>query len=257
MDQPEQFTPDTYGRSFADVYDSWYPANPDTEATVAYLARHVGEIDKALVIELGIGTGRLALPLRDLGITVRGLDSSSEMIDLLRTKPGGDEIEVLLGDMATTPLGANGEANLVFVAFNTLFNVGTASEQQQCFAHAGAVLAPGGSFVVEAFVPPSPELLPATGLSTKSVAFDHVVLTATETNAQAQTITGQHIEISEGGTRLRPWRLRYAGVAELDAMAEAAGLEVADRLSDWHGAPFDKHSTAHITRYVKPAGPKT
>ncbi len=254
-EQPSEFEPSTYGHSFADVYDSWYPDNPDTAATVEFLLALAPASSSAderpLAIELGVGTGRLALPLVRRGLRVRGLDSSPEMLAQLQDKPEGNLVEVLMGDMAATPLGEPGEADLVFVAFNTLFNVTTADAQQACFHHVASVLKPGAPFLVEAFVPPSPDLLPSTGLSTRTVGFDCVVLTSTETNRESQTITGQHIEITEAGTRLRPWRLRYCSVAELDAMATKAGLELDGRVSDWNASPFDQHSTAHVSTYRK------
>ncbi|MEE9414766.1 MAG: class I SAM-dependent methyltransferase [Acidimicrobiales bacterium] len=238
----------TYGDSFADVYDRWYPDISDTDATVAQL---LDLETHGLIIELGIGTGRLALRLATAGRSVRGIDSSVAMVERLREKPGGAEIDVIIGDMACEPLGSPGEASLVFIAFNTFFNLITAEAQRSCLANVVEVLKPGGRFALEAFVPPPIDQLERTGLSTKTVDLDRVVLTATETNAEAQTISGQHIEISDTGIRLRPWMLRFAAPDEIDAMAEAAGLSLETRHSSWSGDRFEPTSETHVSVYRK------
>ncbi len=248
------FSPDTYGESFADVYDRWYPDVSDTEGTVVKLLELAGS---GLIIELGIGTGRLALPLIAAGRSVRGVDSSPAMIAELAKKPRADEIEVLQGDMGTMPLGKAGEASLVFVAFNTFFNLPSAETQAACFGAASDVLAPGGCFVVETFVAPDPNDLPRRGLSTHTVDADRVVLTATETDAETQTIRGQHLEFTDDGVRLRPWFLRFASIAELDDMAVSAGFVLESRTADWQGADFGPDSESHVSIYRKPAAPSS
>ncbi len=244
----EGFAPDTYGESFADVYDRWYPDISDTEGTVAML---LALATSGLIIELGIGTGRLALPLVAAGKEVRGIDSSAAMIDELRKKPLAARIDVRIGNMADCDLGSAGEADLVFVAFNTFFNLPTGEQQQACMHLVSEVLAPGGRFVLETFVPPPAAELPTRGLSTKSVELDQVVLTATQTNADAQTISGQHIELSNDGIRLRPWLIRFASLEQLDAMAATAGLRLASRYGDWHKSPFGPTSESHVSVYEK------
>ena len=241
-----EFAADTYGESFADVYDRWYPDVSDTAGTVAKL---LALADDRVVIELGVGTGRLALPLAEAGCSVRGVDSSASMLEELAAKPGAETIEVVKGDMASVDLGKPGEASLVFVAFNTFFNLPSAEAQAQCFASVARVLAAGGRFVVETFVPPDPADLPSRGLSTHSVEADRVVLTATQTDADAQIIRGQHVDITDDGIRLRPWLLRFASLAELDAMAEAAGFLLESRDADWQGTPFGVESDNHVSVY--------
>ncbi len=243
------FNPETYGDSFADVYDRWYPDVSDTDGTVAKLLELAVD---GIIVELGIGTGRLALPLIAAGRSVRGIDASAAMIAELTKKPNADQIDIIHGDMAAVPFGAAGEASLVFVAFNTFFNLPSAHAQASCFASAAEVLAPGGRFVVETFVAPNPSDLPRRGLSTHTVDADRVVLTATETNAQEQSIRGQHIEFTDGGVRLRPWFLRFASVTELDDMAKTAGLALEERTADWQGAAFDSGSEQHVSIYRKP-----
>lgn len=253
------FSPDTYGESFADVYDRWYPDVSDTEGTTAKLLELSGEDTlseesvsrKSVIIELGIGTGRLALPLVEAGRTVRGIDSSKAMLDELANKPGSEQIDIVHGDMASVTLGEPGESSLVFVAFNTFFNLPSAETQAACFRSVANVLSTGGRFVIETFVAPDPADFPARGLSTHTVDADRVVLTATETDAAAQVIRGQHIDITNDGIRLRPWLLRFASLDDLDAMATSVGLTLESRTSDWRGTPFGPDSDSHVSLYIK------
>lgn len=240
------YASDTYGESFADVYDRWYPDVSDTEGTTSTLLGLAGD---GLIIELGIGTGRLALPLAATGCKVRGVDSSSAMLEELALKPGAEQIEVVQGDMASVPLGDPGEASLVFVAFNTFFNLPSAHDQRKCFGLVAEVLTPGGRFVVETFVAPDPNDLPSRGLSTHSVDVDRVVLTATQTDPDAQVIRGQHIDITNGDIRLRPWLLRFASIGELDDMATSAGFVLESRHADWRGSEFGPQSETHVSVY--------
>ena len=138
------YRPGTYGASFADVYDDWYGTISDVDATVAALSRLAG---RGLVVELGVGTGRIALPLAADGATVIGIDASPDMLARLRAKPHADRVCVTVADMAELPLAA-GRAGLVFAAFNTFFNLPDAAAQRRALTEVARVLAPGGRFVV-------------------------------------------------------------------------------------------------------------
>src|SRR5581483_9804184 len=140
----------TYGERIADVYDEWYAeaAFLETEAAVAKLAELAGE---GPVLELAVGTGRVALPLAQRGLEVHGIDASEAMVAKLREKPGGDAIPVTIGDFAD--VAVDGRYALVYVVFNTLFALESQDEQVRCFRNVAARLEPGGAFVVEAFVP--------------------------------------------------------------------------------------------------------
>jgi SAM-dependent methyltransferase len=202
------------------------------------------------VLELGIGTGRLALPLAARGLEVHGIDSSDAMVQRLRAKPGGADLSVVLGDFADVATAVDGGFAVVLVAFNTLFNLATEEAQRRCFVNVAARLRPGGSFVVEAFVPD--ESPGDDGRVTPSVVeADRVVLQVTRRDVDQQTVSGNTVSITERGIRLRPWLIRYAAPAELDAMASAAGLTLAERWSDWHGSAFDGESAQHVTVYRK------
>jgi SAM-dependent methyltransferase len=244
------FDATTYGERFADVYDDWYGDITDVVACTTALARLAGTRP---VLELGVGTGRLAIPLAERGVEVVGVDSSPAMLVKLAAKPGSDRVEAVLGDMADPPLGDR-RFGLVFVAFNTFFNLSSAAEQQRCLDAVARLLDDDARFVLEAFVPPDehdePDGPDRTVVPTRLTA-DRVVLTATVHDRPAQTITGQHIDITEAGTTLRPWKIRYASPTQLDAMAGKAGLHLADRWAGWAAEPFGPDSPTHVSVYAR------
>jgi SAM-dependent methyltransferase len=247
----EGFTAASYGDAFADVYDEWYADITDPQAVAVLLAELAGP---GPVLELGVGTGRLALPLAAQGVTVAGIDASAAMVDRLRAKPGGDEIAVVIGDMADAEPPVPGPFSLVYVAYNTLFNLDSASAQQRCFRNVATRLAEGGRFVVEAFVPTEPGEDEWRGpVDVRIIEVDRVVVSFSRRDADTQTIAGQHVEIRESGIRLRPWLIRYAGPHELDAMATAAGLALEARWSGWAREPFTEDSPTHVSVYRRRA----
>ena len=240
----------TYGEGFADVYDEWYSSGSDVATTVAVLA------DLAAggpVLELGVGTGRLAIPLAGRGLEVHGVDASPAMVARLRAKPGGDRVRVTTADFADVDLEADGGFTLAFVAFNTLFNLPTAEAQARCFANVALRLRPGGAFVVEAFVPDPGTASSGGGLTTRSVSADRVELQATVADVPAQTISGSTITITEAGIRLRPWHVRWCTPDQLDAMAGAAGLERVHRWSGWDRVDAGPGDDRHVTVYRRAA----
>ena len=249
--------PSRYGEAFADVYDDWYADSFDTEGAVAML---VGLAGPGPVLELGVGTGRLALPLSDAGLTVVGLDASPAMFEQLSAKPGAAGVHTLLADMAevgptVAAAAATGDAipaagyRLVFCAYNTFLNLDTEDAQRRCLAGCAELLDPDGAVVIEAYVPAPPEGVPRTSLDVARVTTDAVVLTATEHDPVAQVVTGQHVELRDGTVRLRPWRVRYLTPEQLDALAADAGLVLAARWQDWRGTPFDDDSDTHVSVY--------
>jgi SAM-dependent methyltransferase len=180
-------------------------------------------------------------------MTVTGLDASTEMLERLRAKPGGRAVQTVVGDMAEVPV--RGRFAVVFAAFNTFFNLTTPAAQLACLRRVAAVLEPTGCFALEAFVPPEPGTVPDSAVSARTIEVDRVVLTAARRDPAAQTIAGQHIEITERGIRLRPWFVRYAAPRELDELAARAGLVLEARHADWRGAPFDDDSASHVSVY--------
>jgi len=240
----EDYGTSTYGDRAADVYDDFYPAGEDTAAAAELLAELAGD---GAALELAIGTGRVALPLARRGVRVHGIDSSQAMVDRMRAKPGGERIPVTIGDFADVV--ADGPFRLVYVVFNTLFALLTQAEQVRCFRNVAQRLTGDGVFVVEAFVPdPSRfDRRQRTGLNRMTV--DEVVLDVSEHDALNQRIDSQHVILRAGGIRLLPVRLRYAWPAELDLMAQLAGLRLRDRWAGWRREPFTAASGVHVSVY--------
>jgi SAM-dependent methyltransferase len=244
-------TPHDYGASFADVYDDWYADVSDVDATVARIVELVDRSGGGRVLELGAGSGRIALPLAAQGLEVTGIDISETMLDLLRAKEGSDHLDVRVGDMALADTVVDGRFVVVLVAFNTFFNLDTEQQQRRCMEGVAMLLSPGGSFVIEAFVPADPPAQVERDLSTSRVEPDRLVLAATEHDPARQTITGQHVDITATGIRLRPWRIRYATPVQLDEMAAAAGLTLAERHAGWRSEPVTPQTTSAVSRYVR------
>lgn len=246
------FGSDSYGDAFADVYDDWYADITDLPTTVGFVAALAGP--QGSVLELGVGTGRLALPLAERVGRVVGIDTSSKMLDKLheqRARAGATgTVETVKGDMVEE-LPA-GPFDVVLAAYNTVFNLTTAERQQACFDRVAERLRPGGAFVVEAFVPRhDPDELRGSSVTVRSMTVDAVVLSASVHDAEQQRAEGQFIEISEqGGVRLRPWSIRWADPDELDRMATQSGFDRAQRWGDWDGSPFGPASERHVTVYT-------
>jgi SAM-dependent methyltransferase len=235
----------SYGDAFADVYDEWYGEVTDVDATVARMLRTVGPAGS--VLELGVGTGRLAVPMAAAGLRVVGVDSSQAMLDRLADRDPGGSVEVVAGDMVDDL--PDGPFDGCLVAYNTLFNLLDADLQQQCFRAVADRLVPGGAFVVEAIVP-DPDAPAGGDVSVRSINVDRVVLSVSDHEPTIQRTSGQFVEFTEaGGVRLRPWAIRWAMPDELDDMAGAAGFVLESRVADMTGAPFDDHSAHHVTTY--------
>jgi SAM-dependent methyltransferase len=238
----------TYGDGFADVYDDWYRDISDVELTVVELLDLAGG---GPILELGVGTGRLAVPLAEAGladgVAVIGIDASAAMLARLAWRDPGKLVTTIHGDMRYDLPG--GPFGLVFAAYNTLFNLTDEGAQARCFGDVAARLRPGGRFVIEAFVPDDP---PRRGdsVSVRSIAADRVVLSISVDDPDHQSAAGQFVELSEtGGVRLRPWSIRYATPAQLDEYARAAGLTLEQRWESFGRSPFDDDSPRHVSVY--------
>ncbi|HZD71427.1 MAG TPA: class I SAM-dependent methyltransferase [Actinomycetes bacterium] len=233
----------TYGDRIADVYDAGeLPA--DTEEAVEFLAGLAGA---GPVLELGIGTGRIALPLLERGLEVHGIDASERMVERLRGKPGGDRVTVTIGDFAE--VAVDGRFSLVFVVFSTFFGLLDQESQVRCFQGVAARLAPGGAFVIEAFVPDPTRFSRGQHLDTREVTADTLRLDASIHDPVAQVVRAQHVFLDERGIRLYPVRIRYAWPSELDLMARLAGLTLAERWSGWQREPFTAAAGRHVSIY--------
>lgn len=241
----EGYDASTYGDRFAAVYDDWYDDPADTAAAVAFTAHLASEVGGRL-LELGVGTGRLALPLAAAGLAVTGLDASDEMLARLAAKPGGDGVEVVRGDMAG-PL-PDGPFDVVLVARNTLFNVTTEAGQAACLAEVARVLAPGGRLVVEAFVP-TDEPAPTSSVEVRRITADRVLLFVDRHDPDAGEAWSSFVDIGADGITLRPCHIRYLAPDALDRLASGAGLVLDRRTGGWDGSTFDDASTHHVSVY--------
>jgi SAM-dependent methyltransferase len=239
-----EFTVSTYGDEIAEVYDALY-AQHDPLA-VELLAALAG---KGPILELGIGTGRLALPLVERGFTVHGIDASSGMLAKLRSKPGGVDIPVTLGDFSSVVLEQ--KFSLVFVALNTFFALQTQEDQVRCFKHVRSVLQDGGSFLIEAFVPDVSRFDRGQRLAVSRIEPDQVWIEAASHHAATQVVESHLVRFSQAGVRLFPIRIRYAWPSELDLMAQVAGLRLRDRWGGWNRQPFSSASTLHVSVYER------
>jgi SAM-dependent methyltransferase len=240
----EGYGPSTYGDRIADLYDSLYGEAFDVAATVDTLA----ELARGgRVLELAIGTGRVALPLRARGLEVSGIDASEAMVERMRAKPGGADVPVAFGDFAE--VGVEGSFDLVFLVFNTLFALTTQDDQVRCFRNVAERLSPEGVFVVEAFVPDPTRFDRDQRVQVVEIGVDHVMLDVSRHDAAAQVVDSQHVMIRSEGTRLVPVHIRYAWPSELDLMARLAGLVLRERWSGWRREAFSAGSGTHVSVY--------
>ncbi|MFE3017058.1 class I SAM-dependent DNA methyltransferase [Streptomyces sp. NPDC059256] len=233
-----------YAIEFADDYDRWFGKRRTSGATVAALAGLAGP---GPVLELGIGTGRIALPLRERGFDVHGVDGSEAMVRRLRAKPGGTKIPVTMGDFAEVPV--TGEFSLVFLAGGTFAELPDQASQARCFERVAQRLAPGGVFVFDAHVPEA--LAVATGPEVVMEGEDHMVLCYRKLDPSAQRYRSHYVIHADGVTRHMHVEFRYAGCGELDLMADRAGLRLKERWGDWEGAPFGQGSSYHVSVYER------
>jgi SAM-dependent methyltransferase len=241
----KDYGPETYGDRIADVYDGLY-SELDTDGAVETLADLAGP---GPVLELAIGTGRLALPLAERGLEVHGIDASEAMVEKLRQKPGGDRIPVTIGDFAD--VNVEGQFSLVFVAFNTLFALLTQEDQLRCFENAAAHLTDDGVFVTEVFFPDLARFDRGQRMQTTSVDPGRVMLDASRHDPVAQRVDSSHIVITEAGTKLYPVVVRYAFPPELDLMARLAGLRLRERWGGWRRERFAASSQRHVSVYAR------
>lgn len=221
---------------------------PETDAEVTGLARLA---NGGRVLELGVGTGRVAIPLAATGLEVHGIELDPEMIDQLRAKPGSERVNVHHGDMAD--MDVDGSFDLIYAVFGTLFMLPTQADQVRCFRRAAQKLTAGGKLVVEALMPRPDSYDDRGGKVTVADADDQrVIVNVSQTDALAQTIHTRQVVLSPGGIQIHPVRVRYSWPSELDLMAELAGLQPFARWSDWSGEPFTVAHQRHVSVYERP-----
>jgi len=238
------FMGDRWAGAYADL-----TFGPDPAPAVEFLAALADGAGR--VLELGIGGGRVALPLIGRGIAVEGIEASPAVLARLRATPGAESIPVTVGDMADGP--ADGPFSLVYLVWSGLFHLPSQARQVDCFRNAARVLAPGGAFVIECFVP-GPALFDR-GVEVNTVTEDSASVTLTRHDPVAQRIFTQRVRFGEGRkVRMFPVAMRYCWPSELDLMAELAGLRLRERYADWSRAPFGPDSRRHVSVYERPGG---
>jgi len=239
---------DYFGEDVAARYDELLPDMFDP-AVVGPAVDLIAELAAdGAALELGIGTGRIALPLAERGVAVHGIDLSEAMVAQLRAKPGGDRIPVTIGDFATTKV--DGTFTVAYLVFNTINNLTTQDEQVACFVNAASHLSAGGSFVIEVGVPALRMLPPGQRAVPFDVGEKHWAYDLFD--CATQSFSSNYVdEDDDGAARLWSIPFRYVWPAELDLMARIAGLELVERWQDWDGTPFAHESTRHVSVWRK------
>ena len=236
-----------FGERIAATYDEQSASEFDPAVVAPAVDRLAQLAGGGAALEFAIGTGRIALPLSERGVRVAGIDSSEAMLERLRQKPGAERIEAVAGDMASTRL--DGEFSLVYLVFNTIFNLTSQDGQVACFENAAAHLGAGGRFVIEARVPELQRLpLGQTMLPWRAdpdgmsfYVYDTVI----------QRLGGRHYRFIDGRVEANPIEMRYVWPAELDLMARIAGMRLQDRWANWQREPFTALSPSHVSVYER------
>jgi SAM-dependent methyltransferase len=201
-------------------------------------------------LELGIGTGRIALPLARRGVSVHGIDLSKAMVARLRAKRDGEDIGVTIGDFTTTTV--DGSFSLAYLVFNTIMNLTTQAAQVACFRNAAAHLEPGGCFVIEVTIPDLRRLPPGETFHVFNASENHWGID--EYEVATQCLTSHHFETVDGTVERLSIPFRYAWPSELDLMAQLAGMRLRSRWGGWKREPFTSESTKHVSVWEKPGG---
>ncbi len=233
----------TYGQRIAEIYDELY--SDFDPAAIDLLAELAGE---GTALELGIGTGRIALPLHERGIRVHGIDASEAMLARLKAKPHGDHLPLHTGSFASFALEQR--FNLIYVVFNTFFALLTQEEQVNCFQSVERHLTPVGIFLIEAFVPDPCRFVNHQTLRVVGMREDLLRFDASQYDPVRQQVVSQHVFLSAEGTRMFPVKLRFAWPSELDLMARLAGLSLRQRWGSWGKDPFNRESQKHISIFA-------
>lgn len=238
---------DYFDEDVAERYDSGSPEMFETAAVdpvVSFLAELAGD---GRALELGIGTGRIALPLSRRGVPVQGIDLSPAMVARLRAKAGSESIGVTIGDFATTKVAMT--FRIAYIVFNTIMNLTTQEAQVDCFGNVAEHLEPGGRFVVETMVPDLQRLPP--GETVRPFEVSPVKLGFDEYDVAAQGLVSHHYSVVDGHLEVLSVPFRYVWPSELDLMARLAGMSLRERWGGWDRRPFTGLSTTHVSVWEK------
>jgi SAM-dependent methyltransferase len=242
---------DHFGERIAEAYDRSSADLFEQSAVDPVVDLLAGLAGNGAALELGIGTGRIALPLAQRGVRVHGIDLSTAMVARLQAKPGGGDIGVTMGDFATATVGET--FTVAYLVFNTIMNLTTQDEQVACFRNVAAHLEPGGYFVVEVMVPDLQRLPP--GETYRPFTVTETRLGFDEYDVVAQGLVSHHYRVVDGALDVVSIPFRYVWPAELDLMARLAGMTLRDRSAGWKGEPFTSESTSHVSVWEKNASP--
>jgi SAM-dependent methyltransferase len=242
---------DPFGERVAGRYDVNEAARFDPAVVEPAVAFLTDAARGGRALEFGIGTGRIALPLARRGVPVHGIELSEAMVGHLRAKPGGGDVPVTIGDMASTRL--EGAFTVVYLVFNTIMNLTTQAAQVACFRNAAAHLATGGRFVVEVMVPELRRLPP--GETLRVFHLDEVSYGIDEYDVATQGLVSHHVDVADGSLERSSVPFRYVWPAELDLMAELAGMRLRERWSGWDREPFTGESRSHVSVWETPERP--
>jgi SAM-dependent methyltransferase len=237
-----------FDERIAKSYEQKWPELFEKEAiepVIGFLADLAGS---GSALELGIGTGRIALPLSERGVRVHGIELSPAMVEELRARRHSDQIGVTIGDFATTTVGET--FSLVYLILNTITNLTTQEKQVACFLNAAAHLEPGGCFVIEVYIPHLRRLPPGETVHPFSVTPSHLGLE--EYDFATQIAFSHHYWLSDGRVETFSAPFRYVWPSELDLMARIAGLTLRERWAGWNREPFTGESTSHVSVWEKP-----
>jgi SAM-dependent methyltransferase len=236
----------TYGETMGDLDALDWAVGHDEAAASEFIA---GVARGGTALELGVGTGRVALPLADLGVDVTGIDASPNMVARLSGKDGAAAVRVVLGDFADVPVAE--QFDVVYCVYNTFLLLTTQEDQLRCMRNVADRLAPGGSFVVQLSVPRFDQLAQRHSTAVLRLDLEQVVLAASRHDPVNQVIERQRIAIGNGTTNLYPMVYRYVWPSELDLMARLAGLTLCGRWSGWRHEPYSG-SGSYVAVYQRP-----
>jgi SAM-dependent methyltransferase len=240
----DSYKPENYGDAIADVYDFAIPHDEDTDKSTTFLTSF-GKTGK--VLELGAGTGRLAIPLAQAGLDVSAVEISSKMIEQLRLKPGGDLVNAIQADMVDLPAG---QYSLIYLVAGSLCSLITQDSQVRCLQSVRSHLAPGGRFVLESYVAGIDGTAVDNSVWPALMDTNMLAITARKFDRMTQVANIQTVLLTAEGTRLFPAQIRFYSPAELDLMARIAGLRLVNVYGDWEGAPFTSDSRRYISVYA-------
>lgn len=241
--------PRQYGDSFADIYDDWYETLDPVDQIVSAL---VALAPGPRLIELGVGTGRIALPLQAAGFDVVGVDASLVMLEQITAKPTGLRGSPLsiAADMSRLPI-RSARFDVALIAYNTLFNLVDDGAQHRCLSQVADGLVVGGRLVIDAYVPGPNPTTRRHGVSRARRSDDQIVLIATRQDGRSSQVDGTHLQFTRHGLTVRPWSILTHTPAELDAIAKSSGLDLEQRWTGWDREPFAPPAGRHVSVYVK------